>query len=695
MSNLFQAAPNGDPAYHALIIGVSRYTHLVGGTGPRTEEPLATQLDQLSAAATSAVRVAMWIRDHFQHPDAGRGSIRLLVSPSDGETPLPGDVEAPTATHDNVRAAITEWRRDVRASPENVAILYIAGHGLQTSNEGGILLLEDFGAPDAPTPLHAAVDVESVRRGIVADPNRPDTATPKLQFYFYDACRINPAATAGYDELKAGICLDLPRGASARASWVCFGARPRDYAYADPQRRVTLYSQAFLDCLESRAPVDADGRTVSFDELQSTLEEAVSELAARYGEVQETTLGGGGKLAVPVHLRPVTTSSGMSRDAAAGTRSVRVAVEPQLPVLVRLADSILANETQMHGDPVELAIGEYQAVVPLPWGGEYVHPFSVDPGDGELLVHLQVPPDRLAAPPPASRGAVVSGGGGLRRSASGGAIEATIPWALRFLKWAGDGFELHDAPPDPGPYQPELTQRVAGGVVHTMTVRDSVATPVLIQIGSDVGWSPVVALPLGVGFGSCDVHVRVGHTGVSASAQPGNPEASAVAGYLNSGRADRALMTMTATAEQLLQGKMADPIGAIIGGYALLKLHELDRMHDWPDNLANWFETLPDGAVIAGAVAARRGDDEAAGNWFKKAMERGIPIFSEGMSLLVAETNALIHTTDASDIADVARQAAALAPLADFFALCTTLHVHDRVMSGIPVDTGWLQVDGG
>ena len=142
-----------------------------------------------------------------------------------------------------------------------------------------------------------------------------------------------------------------------------------------------------------------------------------------------------------------------------------------------------------------------------------------------------------------------------------------------------------------------------------MTVRDSVATPVLIQIGSNVGWSPVVALPLGSRLlVLCDVHVRVGHAGVSASAQPGNPEASAVAGYLNSGRADRALMTMTATAEQLLQGKMADPIGAIIGGYALLKLHELDRMHDWPDNLANWFETLPDGAVIAGAVAARRGE---------------------------------------------------------------------------------------
>ena len=439
----------------------------------------------------------MWIRDHFQHPDAGRGSIRLLVSPSDGETPLPGDVEAPPATHDNVQAAITEWRRDVRANPENVAILYIAGHGLQTSNEGGILLLEDFGAPDAPTPLHAAVDVESVRRGIVADPNRPNTATPKLQFYFYDACRIDPAATAGYDELKAGIYLDLPRGAPARASWVCFGARPRDYAYADPQRRVTLYSQAFLDCLESRAPVDADGRTVLFDELQSTLEEAVSELAARYDEVQETTLGGGGKLAVPVHRRPETTSSGMTLDAAAGTRSVRVAVEPQLPVLVRLADSILANETQMHGDPVELVVGAYQAVVPLPWGGEYVHSFSVDPGDGEFSSTLKYHPTgsrhlrRLAGARWSLEAAVSSGAPpaepsrrpfpGPSGSSNGRATDSNCTMRLRT--------RAHN--------QAELTYRVAGGVVHTVTVRDTVATPVLIQIGSDVGWSPVVAWLLG------------------------------------------------------------------------------------------------------------------------------------------------------------------------------------------------------
>ena len=174
---------------------------------------------------------------------------------------------------------------------------------IQTGYGGGILLLEDFGAPDAPTPLHAAIDVESVRRGIVADPNRPDTATPKLQFYFYDACRINPAATAGYEALQGRDHLDGPRGARGGASWVCFGARPKDYAYADPQRRVTLYSQAFLDCLESRAPVDADGCTVQFSELTTALRQVVKDLAAQYGEEQKATVGGDGDLDVPVHRR--------------------------------------------------------------------------------------------------------------------------------------------------------------------------------------------------------------------------------------------------------------------------------------------------------------------------------------------------------------------------------------------------------
>ena len=252
VTSLFQAAAGPDPAYHALIIGVSRYRHLPGGGGPVSTDPLAAGLTQLSAAAASALRVAMWIRDHYEPPNAGRGSIRLLLSPAPGEA-LAENVSVPPATSREVSSAVAAWRRDVRAHAGNVALLYVAGHGIQKTSEGGILLLEDFADPDALTPLAGAVDVQSVRRGIVSDPNRPDTCTPALQFYFYDACRVRLPAAMHYDSLNAGITLDEPQGDPAKASLVSFGAGPQDYAFADPRRRATLYSQAFLDCLETKA----------------------------------------------------------------------------------------------------------------------------------------------------------------------------------------------------------------------------------------------------------------------------------------------------------------------------------------------------------------------------------------------------------------------------------------------------------
>ena len=260
MLHLFQAGPGPEqPAYHVLIIGISRYDHLRGGDGVLATEPLAEGLEQLAAAATSAVRVALWFRDHFDSPGAARGSIRLLVPPALDELPLPKGVTADPATYENVREAVVAWRRDLRTHSGNVAVLYVAGHGMQTSAEGGIVLLQDFGSPDSLTPLERAIDVAAVRRGIVADPNQPDTATPQLQFYFYDACRITSPAAAGYASLAAGIALDEPRGTPPRASWVSFGSRPQDYALAVVATRTTLYSQAFLDCLDRRARPDDEG----------------------------------------------------------------------------------------------------------------------------------------------------------------------------------------------------------------------------------------------------------------------------------------------------------------------------------------------------------------------------------------------------------------------------------------------------
>ena len=287
---------------HALVIGVSKYDHLAGGTGSQTTKALLGGLGQLSAAATSATRVANWLRDNFDYPKVQLGSVRLLASPSPAEVPLPGGANPPPATSDEVKKAVTRWRRDARATPGNITLLFVAGHGIQTSNEGGILLLQDVGHPDSE-PLDRALDVAAIRLGMVGDPTDPETWTPPVQYYFYDACRVQPRGLASYQELKAGIGSDIPRGPAPDMSWVLWGSRSRDYALADAETKTTLFSQALIECLESRAPADKDGRTVRFGLFQMTLEEVVDELAAAAEEQQSVVPGGSGQMRTPVLLR--------------------------------------------------------------------------------------------------------------------------------------------------------------------------------------------------------------------------------------------------------------------------------------------------------------------------------------------------------------------------------------------------------
>ena len=188
--------------------------------------------------------------------------------------------------------------------PGNITLLYVAGHGIQTSNEGGILLLQDVGHPDFPA-LDRALDVASIRRGMVGDPTDPETSTPPVQYYFYDACRVQPPGVMSFEELQAGLTFDVPRGLAPDMSWVLWGSRSRDFALADPETRATLFSKALLLTLESRAPADKDGRTVRFGLFQMELETAVDELAAEAERAADRGARRGREpVRTPIYLRP-------------------------------------------------------------------------------------------------------------------------------------------------------------------------------------------------------------------------------------------------------------------------------------------------------------------------------------------------------------------------------------------------------
>jgi hypothetical protein len=100
-----------------------------------------------------------------------------------------------------------------------------------------------------------------------------------------------------------------------------------------------------------------------------------------------------------------------------------------------------------------------------------------------------------------------------------------------------------------------------------------------------------------------------------------HPEANLLLDYLQLGLFDDARIvagSVERQAEELLRQKVGDPVAAAAGAYALLYLGELDLLHNWTMNLADWFPWLPDGTVIAAEHLAREGDHGQARRLLRK-----------------------------------------------------------------------------
>jgi hypothetical protein len=106
--------------------------------------------------------------------------------------------------------------------------------------------------------------------------------------------------------------------------------------------------------------------------------------------------------------------------------------------------------------------------------------------------------------------------------------------------------------------------------------------------------------------------------------------------YSQKGFQEQASLTAKAfDAERLLQLKGEDPIAAAVGAYSLLRFGMIEYLHEWTENLRNWFKWLPDGSAIRGEHYARRGQHKEALPAFLELSERGLPLFSDGLSYAV------------------------------------------------------------
>jgi hypothetical protein len=220
---------------------------------------------------------------------------------------------------------------------------------------------------------------------------------------------------------------------------------------------------------------------------------------------------------------------------------------------------------------------------------------------------------------------------------------------------------------------------------------------VFVQVAAE-GEVPLnVAVPANGMTASQSCRVTVSAKPVTAVVSlPADAASDAVARYLHSGNL-RDAASVAADAEKLLEGKMANPFGAALGGYALLRLNELTRLHEWPQNLADRFPWLPDGPIIAGEAAALKARHGDAAAYFCDAARRGLPIFADGFSMLLsrlrgytaAEAPPGVEPDLAAEMSEHAERLLPLTPLIDFSRISLAIHgarLDDLLGSQQPID---------
>lgn len=166
------------PATHALIMGVGAYKYMEGGEEPRSEITLG--LKQLSSPPISAVALADWMIQKLDNPGAPLDSVDLLLSPEQEYVALEGQTtHVECATIENIKTAFKGWRERCNSHPENIALFYFCGHGLEKDTL--VLLPADFGAQE-DNRWNDAIDFQATYRGMKG-------VGASTQLYFLDCCR--------------------------------------------------------------------------------------------------------------------------------------------------------------------------------------------------------------------------------------------------------------------------------------------------------------------------------------------------------------------------------------------------------------------------------------------------------------------------------------------------------------------------
>lgn len=247
MTTVWESGLTG-PAAHALVIGVGAYDWFLDGpkyVKGRKKDRYSGRLTQLASAPASARALCEGLLERFRDLPSGLslGSLEAVVS-AEEEMVLKGDdgAEVPLgpATLAGVEEAFDAWYERCHTHPDNVALFFFCGHGIQVGRGPQTLLLQDTGE-NVRDYFRTAVDLHSLVQGM-------EQNNARIQCFFIDACRNAPEPLYEEEELRATRLLTPPRLPRARDQVVVHSTQPGTKAHG-PRAGVTRFTEAVLRAL--------------------------------------------------------------------------------------------------------------------------------------------------------------------------------------------------------------------------------------------------------------------------------------------------------------------------------------------------------------------------------------------------------------------------------------------------------------
>ncbi|WLE01019.1 caspase family protein (plasmid) [Agrobacterium leguminum] len=622
-----------DNGAHVMIVGISAYPHLAGGDAVELASDNGG-LGQLELSALTSAKLFAALKSMGSIAGCRIKSCRLALAPSEAEL---SEVDALTDGHyasacfEPLRALAIDWARDIRRDgrkqSENVALFFFSGHGVEHLGSPA-LLSSDILNPDDPNRADLAISHDGLVRAI-------KTYGIDRGLFLIDACRNAPEISKRLHIVGSEILQPDPdQSKSPEAMLSLLSTRQLFQSYQVRGAGQTIFGQALLEALDGVPPDyrpydgTSDPLTLRFGRLESHVKQRVRELLLEQTatRLQPVTPAGDpydGEMLVAVKALPADGAS--AAEPFAANRGIEN--------LIASRSANLTDEYVLTSERTISAIRKSSQAKALS-----------DLSNFDIMDQIFGDDDVADTWIDSVRVLSIASGSVIDASA----VTVTQAWTNAYETSVSAWIDLMIAP-GAGDVVWISTTRSSGSELSVAIPRDLlVATPIRLDI--DMQLQP------GEGWVVDGLSARLGPPSTDDQIWTQLQDVQNAEILTDLGSAGRMAVRRDILGETLRE-KRQSPVAAAIAGSILLRSGHLEDLHDWPRNLANWYEWLPDGALLwaealirrypTGRAQGRRADSVAdlantaayaeARRYFSKLGERGVPLLSANTSLAIGQ----------------------------------------------------------